>query len=248
MKTLSALLLFASASIGCVAAEPPAGPDGLQGLKIVEGNPPIFPVEMVQQGVREGEARVAFSVDVNGRVEDCLPVAYTNAEFARVSVAALKRWRFEPARYQGQPVAAVSDLVVRFEIEGTVIVSLNSAESIGVMMRSMIHEDEYRPRTLKELDRIPAPLTAPSPIFPPQLARPGGTHVTVSFYIDETGAVRLPSVNAADDAKLGGFAIDAVRNWKFEPPTCKGRPVLVRASQRFNFHPPATASANPAGS
>jgi TonB family protein len=248
MKTLSALLLLASASIGCVAAEGPAGPAGLQALKIVAGNPPIFPVEMVQQGVREGEARVAFSVDVNGRVEDCLPVAYTNAEFARVSVAALKRWRFEPARYQGQPVAAVSDLVVRFEIEGTVIVSLNSAESIGVMMRSMIHEDEYRPRTLKELDRIPAPLTAPSPIFPPQLARPGGAHVTVSFYIDETGTVRLPSVNATDDANLGGFAIDAVRNWKFEPPTCKGRPVLVRASQRFNFHPPATAAVKPAES
>jgi TonB family protein len=247
MKTLSAFLLFATASIGCIAAEAPVPPDGLQPLKVLDGNPPIFPLEMVQQGVREGEARVAFSVDVNGRVEDCLPVAYTNAEFARVSVAALKRWRFEPARYQGQPVAAVSDLVVRFEMEGTVIVSLNSAESIGVMMRSMIHEDEYRPRTLKELDRIPAPLTAPSPLFPARLARPGGAHVTVSFYIDETGTVRLPSVNASDEADLAGFAIDAVRNWKFEPPTCKGHPVLVRASQRFNFHLPATARAKPTG-
>jgi TonB family protein len=246
MKTLSAFFLLAVTSVGCFAAESPAPalPDGLQPLKLIQGNPPIFPPEMVQQGVREGEARVAFSVDVTGKVDDCLPVAYTNSEFARVSVAALKRWKFEPARYHGEPVAAVSDLVVRFEMEGTVIVSLNSAESIGVMMRSMVHEDEFRPRSLKELDRIPTPVNAPAPAFPPRLARRGATQqVTVSFYIDPTGAVRLASVNAADDPILGGFAIEAMRNWKFEPPTWKGHPVLVRASQRFNFRAPEAATA-----
>lgn len=248
MKTLSALVLFASALGWVVAAENPALPEGLQPMKLVQGNPPIFPHEMIQQGVREGAARVAFSVDLDGKVDDCLAVAYTDPEFARITVATLKRWKFEPARYHGQPVAAVSDLLVNFETEGTVIVSLNSTESISGLLRSMLREEEFRPRTLKELDRIPTPVSAPAPAFPARLARAGtNQHVTVSFYIDPSGVVRLPSVNAADDPELGSFAIEALRKWKFEAPTCKGKPVLVRASQRFNFHPTETTAAKTGG-
>ena len=236
MKSL--LLFFAAATIGAIAAEPVA--DNVRSLELIHGNPPIFPREMIQQGVREGYARIAFSVDVNGKVDDCLPVSYSDPEFARVSVATLKKWQFKPAKYRGEAVAAVSDLVVRFETEGMVIVSLTSPEAVANMFRAFTREeDKYRPRTLKELDRIPAPVSAPSPVFPTQLAKPGVTqHVTVSFFIDESGAVRLPGVSAADEAELGAYAIEALRQWKFEPPTVKGRPVLVRASQRFNFQAP----------
>lgn len=217
-------------------------------LRLIRGDPPVFPHEMMQMGVREGEVRIAFSVDRQGNVDDCLAVEYTNSEFARVSVGALRRWKFEPARFRGEPIAVVSELNVSFETRGTVVVSLTSSESIAAMMYSLTKDhDAYRPRTLKELDRIPTPIAAPSPAFPARLAQTGATgQVTVSFFIDETGAVRLPSVDSNDDADLGAFAIDALKNWKFEPPTCKGRPVLVRATQRFNFRPVAsTPKPNP---
>ena len=107
----------------------------------------------------------------------------------------------------------------------------------------MDRDDVYRPHSLKELDRIPTPIAAPSPGFPARFAHGGAGQVTVSFYIDEDGAVRLPSVDESDDPDLAAAAIDALRNWKFEPPTWKRRPVLVRASQQFNFRTPETAKA-----
>jgi TonB family protein len=215
-----------------------APPPDLQPIKFLKGDPPVFPYDMIQLGVREGEVRIAFSVTADGKVDDLLPVFYTNPEFARVSAGALKRWTFEPARYRGQPIAAVSQVTLRFEMRGGVIVTLTAAESIASMLNSMTTvQDEYRPRTMKEIDRIPTPISAPPPNLPARLTQGAGpSHVTVSFYIDEEGVVRLPSVDVADDPELGAAAIDAMRQWKFEPPTCKGRPVLVRASQRFNFH------------
>ena len=236
-----ALVLSLFAALPAVGES--TGESAVTPLRLIRGDPPVFPHEMVQMGVRDGEARIAFSVDREGNVDDCLAIAYTNSEFARVSLAALRRWKFEPARFHGAPIAVVSELNVSFETHGTVVVSLTPSETVAAMMYALTKDqDAYRPRTLKELDRIPTPIAAPSPAFPARIAKAGVTgHVTVSFFIDETGAVRLPSVDSSDDADLGAFAIDALKNWKFEPPTCKGRPVLVRATQRFNFRPPVEA-------
>jgi len=105
--------------------------------------------------------------------------------------------------------------------------------------------DLYRPRTLRELDRIPTPIATNKPHYPERMTHPGASaQVAVSFYIDESGMVRLPSVDADQDPELSAAAIDALRAWKFEPPTCRGRPVLVRATQIFNFQAPAKATAS----
>ena len=230
-------MLAMTLAVSTATAQLPVMPERLQSLRVAESSLPVFPYDMIQLGVREGEARIAFSVDTKGNIEDCLAVAYSHPEFARVSIAALKHWKFEPARFQGQPIAAASEVMVKFQVEGTVVVSLTPSESISAFMHSIVDRpDYYRPRTLKELDRIPTPIAAPSPAFPERLAKSGSSgQVTVSFYIDENGAVRLPSVDANDDPDLGAAAIEALRNWKFEPPTWKNRPVLVRASQQFNF-------------
>ena len=78
-----------------------------------------------------------------------------------------------------------------------------------------------------------------------ELAARGGTpleafaigRVTVDFYITEDGTVRLPSVSPYDDSQLTALAIDALRQWKFEPPTHNGNPTLVKATQVFSFNP-----------
>lgn len=217
----------------------------IEALRAIETFMPVYPYELLQLGVREGEVRVAISVDKNGKIDDCLAVAYTHPEFARVTLAAIKRWKFEPARYNGQPIDAATEVAVKFAVEGTVVVSLTPLESLSMRIYSMFgnNPDSYRPRTLSELDRIPTPIAAPSPGYPERLTRPGATgSVTVSFYIDETGAVRLPSVDVTEDPELAAAAINALRNWKFEPPTRKGHPVLVRATQRFNFRAPPSKS------
>jgi len=69
-----------------------------------------------------------------------------------------------------------------------------------------------------------------------------GGKVSVEFYIDETGRVRMPSVDLETNEAyedLSATAIAAVGQWQFEPPTVKGRPVLVVAHQDFTFQPAA---------
>ncbi len=238
--TLSLLAILTTASPLTAQLANPS--DRVQSLRAIETMLPVYPYELVQLGVREGEVRVAISVDKYGKIDDCLAVAYTHPEFARVTIAAIKRWKFEPARYLGQPIAAATEIAVKFAVEGTVVVSLTPLESLNLRIYAMFNNNPnaYRPRTLSELDRIPTPIAAPPPGYPERLTHPGASgQVTVSFYIDESGTVRLPSVDVTEDPELASAAIDALRNWKFEPPTCKGHPVLVRASQRFNFRAPA---------
>jgi periplasmic protein TonB len=214
------------------------------GLRIKTQELPPFPFELIQQGVREGTVSIAFSVDAAGKVEDCLAVAYTHVEFAEAAVRAIRRWTFEPGRVQGQAIATATQVTVNFEVQGTTVISLNPAEATASWTRSLdIAHDAYYPRTVAELDRIPGRLVAPAPAYPRALADRGKTgEVRVKFYIDETGAVRLPAVDEGNDGDLAALAIQALNQWKFEPPICKGRVVLMKAAQVFRFHPPASAT------
>lgn len=221
----------------------------VQSLRAIQTQLPIYPQEALQLGIREGDARIAISVDKNGAIDDILAVAYSHPSFARSAINAIRRWKFQPAQYDGDPIAAATEVEIKYAVEGTVVITLTPVETVTLRMYEMFNgnPDASWPRSLRELDRIPTPIAAPSPGYPKRFAEPGAHgSVTVSFYIDENGAVRLPSVSAAADPDLAAAAIDALRNWKFEPPTCRGRPVLVRASQQFNFRAPAakTAAAN----
>jgi TonB family protein len=159
-------------------------------------------------------------------------------------VTALKQWKFEPARINGDPVAASSEVAVVFEVQGMTVVSLNATDELMARFYQVNNADAfYRPCALKELDRIPTPLAAPAPAYPQEFARTGRVgRVTISFYIDESGAVRLPTVEVDDNPDLASLAVGALRQWKFEPPTRRGRPVLVKATQIFNFQSPAPAA------
>lgn len=239
---LSGCLFAVALSALPVAAQITPSP-GVTPLRVRTQSDPVYPFEMVQLGVREGKAVVAISVDATGRIEDCLAIAYTQPEFAHAAVTALRRWTFEPARYRGEPVAAMTEVTVNFEVQGTVVVSMSSAESLAAWMAGMQPENgASRPRLLRELDRIPTPIAAAAPHYPADLAQKGRSgKVTVQFYIDENGAARMPSVSNAADLDLGALAVSAVQQWRFEPPTCEGRAVLVRAEQVFDFKQPEVA-------
>jgi protein TonB len=51
-----------------------------------------------------GTVYVAFHVDESGRVEEPVVLKSSNAIFDRPALAAVKKWRFEPGRKNGQPV------------------------------------------------------------------------------------------------------------------------------------------------
>jgi TonB family protein len=208
-----------------------------QSLKILQTVDPVFPSHLMQVGAVNGEARVVINTDSTGKLTDWLVIGYTHREFADAAVAAIQQWKFEPARLQGEPVGTTVELFFYFEAKG-VVVSTSSAADVfdRQLMRIIGDRYAYQPCSLRELDRIPTPVVTVKPLYPGELADKGVKgKVTVDFYIDETGAVHLPAVSVKDDVELTALAVAALRQWKFEPPTRDGHPVLVKASQEFDF-------------
>jgi TonB family protein len=96
----------------------------------------------------------------------------------------------------------------------------------------------------RDLDRIPTPIRIVQPALP---AAPGrrsqGARVTVKFFIDDHGRVRLPRISSLSRAAneelagsaMGDAAVAAVSQWQFEPPLSRGKPTIVLVAQDFNF-------------
>ncbi|HZZ59051.1 MAG TPA: TonB family protein [Opitutaceae bacterium] len=238
MKTSAVLLLAALAATLARGQFPMAAP-AVTPIRILHEDLPIFPRDMRAQGIRDGYVVVAFGVTAAGRVDDCLALGYSDQGFAEATLDALRHWTFEPLRIRGQAVASTSQLTFDFETDGTVVVSLSGADIDDLGLLRPRHHSDFRTRELRDLDSIPRPLSARAPVYPAALARrDGSASITVDFFIDPTGAVRLPSVDPSQDQELAALAISALQSWRFEPPLCGRKPVQVRASQVFRFEPP----------
>jgi len=134
-------------------------------------------------------------------------------------------------------VGVIAELIFHFTAQGVVVSSQNVGDIMEAqMLRLLDGYYRFRPCSVDELDRLPATVATVAPVYPRELAQKG-LHgaVTVEFYIDETGAVRLPSVAPGESLELGGLAIAALNQWKFTPPTSRGQAVMVKAVQTFNF-------------
>ena len=199
-------------------------------LQAVQAELPAFPNRLLHYGVTHGTVEVLFEVQTDGTVGDRLVTAYTHRDFARATEAAIERWRFQPT-----DVVHIVELTLNFETRGVlVVVKRHQAEAGG---------DAYvfRPCPPGELDRRPQPVNQVSPAYSERMEAEGtvGT-VTVRYFIDEEGRVRLPYALEAADPLLAAIAVQAVKQWRFEPPRCHGRPTLVRAEQAFRFGQTAT--------
>lgn len=234
---LSFSVLFAALLQSTAAPVAPA-PDR-EPLKLIRTVEPLYPLRLQAEGIKEGDAQLAISVDEQGRLQDYLVIGYSRKEFADAAVAALKRWQFEPMRLRGEPHPVTQELWITFESRGLAVVSETASEHIQRRIERLAPGLlAYRVYTLRELDRLPVPREVVAPVYSQALADRGITgRVSVEFFIDETGRVRLPSVRESAHNELAVEAVVAVRRWRFDPPLRNGRPVLVRAIQDFNFSP-----------
>jgi len=241
MKTIP--ILSAISLLWCTTAAwaqfPPRLPEQVA-LRIIQTEEPEFPLSLRNSPVLKGEARIAINVDSEGKLIECLVTGFSRREFADSAVSALHRWRYEPARLNGQPWPSVQDLTFNYSRTG-VVISMTSMESLTNRIEELVQGSyAYRSFSLRELDRIPTPIEVVSPVPPPLDPKIGKKTVVVDFYIDEEGSVRMPAVRRAEaNDDFAASAMAAVRQWKFEPPTVEGRAVMVHAQQEFNFVPKA---------
>ena len=219
------------------AASPfePNPADADLGIAIEQVGVLVFPPRMLYEGISSGDVRAAISVDQDGNLTDCLLVSYTEKAFAEVAMAAIKRWKYQPAQVHGRTQSSRADVIFSFRDQGVFVQSLPGAAERRVIESILQGRFAYQACPLRDLDRIPTPVH----VVTPTISGGSPKHtVTVGFYIDEEGKVRLPSVprEAADDL-FAAAAVKAVEQWRFEPPLRKGQPALVYAEQEFKFNP-----------
>jgi TonB family protein len=87
--------------------------------------------------------------------------------------------------------------------------------------------------------RLDRPLRAkkqPAPAFPVRMLKSGAEGAAViEFFLNEYGEPRLPRVLSATNPAFGYAAAHAVSQWRFEPPTVDGQPVVMRVAVPFQF-------------
>ncbi|HWA26846.1 MAG TPA: energy transducer TonB [Lacunisphaera sp.] len=244
------LVGLAVAPAGSAAAAAPTGapagqPDNVP-CKIVEQAQPQFPRQLLQAGVSHGVVRVLLKVSAAGELADTLLTAYSRKAFAEEAQRVIKQWKFTPGRAKGQPVDTIIDLTFSFEVKEVLVAQRFSQDPSPAMER--FDGFEYHAANVESLDRTPTPLNVVEPTYPQEWIKEGITgRVAVNFFIDETGQARFPIAAPGAHELLAGIAVAAVQQWRFIPPKVKGRPVLVRALQVFDFdaNPAPEAKAGP---
>lgn len=237
MKTFRGFALLVAGFVSSLTLSPAvlAAEASFQKLTVVQTcEPAVRPLIGVPLP-GSGQVRLVINVDATGKLIDLLLLDYTNMYYADAAVEAAKKWQYKPATYKGVPVGTRSTLVFNFETRGQVV-SMTCLDMTDAYMKSLLGEQMVRCVVPgKALDAAPTPLVTVSPTAIPRELAAGSSGVWVDFYIDETGRPRMAAADVKENDPMAVAAIAAIEQWRFTPPTHKGRPVAVRASQWFDF-------------
>ena len=77
---------------------------------------PDYPDELRREGV-SGVVMVKCSIDEQGNVTGTVVEKSSNVAFEKPAMAAVKKWKFKPARQDGAPVAIQVSIPIKFVFE-----------------------------------------------------------------------------------------------------------------------------------
>ena len=188
--------------------------------KVVKKVAPVYP-ETARQARVEGVVILEAKADEKGDVVDARVLRSVPA-LDRAALAAVKQWKYEPLVIDGKLHPVVFTVTIRFALdEGSAKTALAKFAAGAVRAEG----DIQPPKAVKEV----------MPVYP-EAARSSGVQGTVilGVKIDGTGrvvdAVVLRSVPLLDQA-----AIDAIRQWEFEPFVQDGKAVPLVFTQTVRF-------------
>jgi TonB family protein len=167
---------------------------------------PVYPEEARKAGL-SGVVILEARTDIQGRVKDVMVLKSVPA-LNQAAIDAVRQWIYEPLMIDGKPQEAAFSTTVRFALA-------EDKEKAGAGKGASETAAEVEPKIIKKVD----------PVYP-EAARKSGVQGTVLLEAttDAKGnvvAVRvLKSVPELDQA-----AVEALRQWKYEPYVVDGKPV-----------------------
>ncbi len=189
--------------------------DQIQPPRIVKKVDPVYPEEARKSGI-EGVVILEARTDIQGKVKDVMVLRSVPA-LNQAAIDALKQWVYEPVIVAGSPKEAVFTVTIAFK--------LNGGKKEGREKEAAAGTGQVEPKLVTKVN----------PVYP-EAARQAGIQGTVLLEakIDEKGDVVaakvLKSVPELDQA-----AIDALKQWKYEPVILEGKPVGVVFTVTIRF-------------
>lgn len=83
--------------------------------RFVSGDAPVYPATKLRNAVN-GSCVIRFTITEEGTTGDFVVVRSDDEYFAGHAVLAMKKWRFQPARKDGKPVAVTFEYTVDFTV------------------------------------------------------------------------------------------------------------------------------------
>lgn len=211
---LAALLLLALA--GTAAAYPPVSQDkpvkatgDVKPPKIVKMVEPVYPEDARKQGI-EGTVVLEATADIEGKVQ-AVKVLKGVDVLNQAAMDAVKQWTYEPMMIGGKPKPVVFTVTVRFSLK-------DKGPKAGA-------EEGTEPKVLKKV----------APVYPEEARKQGlDGEVIVEATIDEVGKVKEVKVLRGVDG-LNQAALDAVKQWTYEPVVVDGKPKAVKFTVTIRF-------------
>lgn len=235
MKTLKLILSLLALTFPLVASANTV--ENFENASFRQYEEPIFPPVLKFDGITDGHVELIIDINEDGTVADWIPLRSTHRLLTESVERAMKKWRFNPAKIDGEAVPVAQKILFNFDHSGTVLISGTGLDLHMRWIRELGRQDDRLAFQLPDLDQLPEPTTIVKPLMPVELAEQkiAGT-VMISFYIDTEGNVRIPvAIDWNGDILYAKSAILAITQWKFKPPTIKGQPVVVHAIQPFHF-------------
>lgn len=209
--------------------------ENFESAKVLETALPEYPVRLAYEGIYSGGARLIVSVDESGKLTDVFTESYSHSEFGRLAERYIKRWTFQPAKLNGEPIASIKPIDFHFDDKRGVY-SIGAPEALSILFYSGDNLDSKTVYSANDLDDGLESIEMPLPLYPEDFKQSDvDGHATIMFYVDEKGRVRMPHTTDYSEAVFGESALFSVKQWRFRPPIMKGKAVCVLVKQRFNF-------------
>lgn len=209
----------------------------------VETIAPTYPADLVDTG-RSGGAVIAMTITAEGRVSEPVVQSSDHPAFGHAALAAVRGWRFEPARQDGTAVAIKVALPFQFRAP------------LDQQFNAKLGRKAYRPlppdiTVLAAADygsRLQLLTSVPPALLLPQALK--GQEFTdvlqVQCIVTPEGLVINPELEEPPPTpELGGPALMAAAMARFAPPRKDGQPVYVRVTLPLDFRAKPPKAENP---
>lgn len=224
--------------------QPPFG--ALHGLPKKPATPdstpdPDYPATLIERHL-DGEVLFNLEISTAGEVFDLKILEATHPDFVIPAVAAIKRWKFHPAKRGDLAEKDIKRAPLSFFYEGRLAEDQRTPlEANGIAL------EVPEGKTAKEIcSREPEIISIADPVFPLELLAAGQPgEAEVAFTVNPQGFPEDVVVKTASTSACGSALAAAVEATQFKPALLNGQTVAVKLIRKQRFLlPPEVAGEN----